>query len=259
MNKVADLARLFDVNKETIKKWCFKFGEHLSPSATVKGQTRFFNEIDLRVFALVNQYWEDDPDYENIHACLNSGCHYSEEYIEFSQLNTSIFQDVTECEYEGDEAWTKGLLLGGMASKNHQIEIARSYKNAADELVEIVRKSHEPYDLAYPIFFSYRHTLELYLKVIGQYNPEKDKKWHYIDKLIDKIEMQYNEKIPQWMRNRLYDFHIIDPSSTSFRDLYEIPIEIQRKDEIWIDFTHLKVVMDKLCIIFEDIIGNLNL
>jgi len=47
MKKVANIARLFDVNKETIKKWCFKFGEHLSPSATVKGQTRFLMKLTL--------------------------------------------------------------------------------------------------------------------------------------------------------------------------------------------------------------------
>jgi len=258
MRQVADIARLFDVKSGTVKKWCHEFGEHLSPSAVVKGKTRKFNDSDLRVFALVYYYWEDDPDYEHIHACLNSRGHEEEEIVEFSFLHSSIFRDADECEYIGDEAWKCGILFADDSPIFSQLAVARSYKTAADALVEALRDSHEPTALAYPIFFTYRHALELYLKVIGRYDPKAGKKMkHSLAMLMDLIEEKYGDKFPTWMRERLSEIHNIDPGSTSFRYFEGTTGAISGRNEIWVDLGHLRFVMDKLCDIFDRVIGKM--
>jgi len=175
MRQVADIAQLFDVKPEVVKKWCHEFEEHLTPTAVVKGKTRHFNDSDLRVFALVHYYWEDDPDYEHIHACLNSGGHEEEVFVEFSLLHSSIFKEADECDYVGDEAWRCGILFADDSPILGQLAIARSYKTAGDTLVEAVKDSSQPTDMAYPIFFNYRHALELYLKILGDYDHKKAK------------------------------------------------------------------------------------
>ena len=257
MRKVADIARLFDVQSETVKKWCYHFGEHLSASATVKAKTRLFDDSDLRIFAMIYYYWEDDPDYEHIHACLNSSQQDCEKFREFSLLHSSIFRNAEHCDYVGDQAWQCGILFSDDSPLFSQIAVAQSYKAAADTLVEAIRSSHQPFNLAYPIFFTYRHSLELYLKILSQYNPKTDKEAHSLDKLIKRIEERYGEKFPTWMRDRLHDFHDIDPGSTSFRYLDQNTGVITGKYEIWVDFGHLKFVMDKLCDVFENVISKL--
>lgn len=133
---------------------------------------------------------------------LYSGSHDEEIYAEFAYKNTSIFQDPTDTDnyYEGEEAWTRGIMIGGLVSKSHDLEIARSYKAAADELIRQVKLSSEPYDLSYPIFFMYRHCIELYLKVVSDYDFNRDGSTHSIDILISKIEDKYNEKLPEWIK-----------------------------------------------------------
>ena len=48
------------------------------------------------MLALVSHYWEEEPDYENIYALLNSGEHYSERYLAIAYVNTPIFQDIPD-------------------------------------------------------------------------------------------------------------------------------------------------------------------
>ena len=74
MRTVSEVARMFDVDRDVVKTWCYHFAEHLSPEATPpKGQERHFTDSDVLVLAVIFYYWEDDPDFEHIHACLNSG------------------------------------------------------------------------------------------------------------------------------------------------------------------------------------------
>jgi DNA-binding transcriptional MerR regulator len=259
MRTVAEIARLFDVEKDTVKNWCYRFADYLSPSATARGKTRLFDDTDLRVLALIYYYWEDNPDYEHIRSLLSSMEYNNEEFLEFGELNTSIFKNASEYDYEGEEAWKRGILIADDTMIFSQIEIARSYKRAADALVNIVQNSCDPCNLAYPIFYTYRHSLELYLKTLSQHNHDTDSEKHYLDKLINTIETKYNEKFPMWMRDRLLEFHSIDPASTAFRYLEGSMGIITGRDEIWIDFTHLQFVMDRLCGIFENVITKLNM
>lgn len=87
MATTAEVARMLDVDRDTVKLSASKFADHLSRKATPpKGGQRHFNESDLRLLALVFYYWEDDPDYEHIHAMLNSGDHEDDRFIEHARL-----------------------------------------------------------------------------------------------------------------------------------------------------------------------------
>ena len=257
MRTVAEIARVLDVEKDTVKKWCFEFGEYLSPSAATKGETRLFDETDLRVLALIGYYWEDSPDCDHIRYHLNCMSYNEEEFIEFSELNTGIFKNPDDYDIEGEEAWKRGILFADDTQIFTQVEIARSYKRAADALVSTVQDSNDPFNLAYPIFYTYRHALELYLKILSGHNHETDTEGHYLNKLIDTIEAKYQERFPIWIRDRLYDFHRMDPGSTAFRYLEGEMGIITERDEIWIEFRHLQFVMDRLCGVFENIINRL--
>ncbi len=48
-----------------------------------------------------------------------------------------------------------------------RIEIARSYHRAANVLWDKANDSGNPFEDCYPVFFAYRHALELYLKMLG--------------------------------------------------------------------------------------------
>lgn len=116
MASISEVAGHLGVSRDTVKTWTHEFAEHLSLTANPsKGKERQFTEADLRVLALVADFWEDDPDFENIHAMLNCGEYNDERFAEFARLRTPLFQEIPE---EIDETWQHGVLVGGMASKN---------------------------------------------------------------------------------------------------------------------------------------------
>ena len=132
MKTVSEIARLFKVDKDTIKNWCFEFSDYLSPSAKLSnGQARAFTESDIRVFALIYYYWEDDPDIEHIRTLLNEEHHFEDMFVEFAYLHTPLFQEPPE---DLDGTWTHGILINGMALRRH-LDVARAYKTAGDALV----------------------------------------------------------------------------------------------------------------------------
>ncbi|NJO72408.1 MAG: MerR family transcriptional regulator [Leptolyngbyaceae cyanobacterium RM1_406_9] len=258
MLSVSEVSKIFDVDRQTIKLWAKHYKEYLSNYASPeKGLGRHFTQLDIQVLALIHQYWEDQPDYENIKCLLSNEAYREDHYREFSLLHISLIQNPCENPYEGSEAWTQGFLIGGMVSKFHQIEIARSYRSAAENLISEVKDSSKPLDYAYPVLFLYRHCLELYLKIILNYAPlGKQVKIHELDELIKNIENRYQKKIPGWMKARLLDFHFLDPKSTSFRYIDAMPNEVSNLDEFWIDFEHLDLIIENLCSVFESFIDN---
>lgn len=261
MRKIADIAKLFDVKTETVKKWCFHFREHLSESATVKGRPRLFTDSDVSILAVIYYYWDDNdnPDYEHVHACLNSREQDCEKFYEFGRLHSSIFKDACECDYEGEEAWRHGILLAHDGPILSQLHVARSYRTAADTLVSAIRDSNEPINVSYPAFFAYRHALELYLKMICEYDPEADKEGHSLSRLVQKIEKKYGEKLPSWMGERLEEVHSLDPGSMSFRYIDKSSGDLTEKFELWVELGHLQFVMHRLLEVFEHIILKLDI
>lgn len=247
MRTIGDVARLLDIDRDIIKGWLKEFREHLSESTRpAAGQTRLFTEADTLALALISEFWEDDPDLENIHAMLNSGEQHSERYVEAVRLNTPVFQEVPD---DLDETWTHGVLLSSMYLRP-MIEVARAYKYAADELVKEALSHQEPHLLDYPIFFTYRHTLELYLKLILDDPTQAKDVGHDLGRLIRAVETKLGGQVSNWTRSRLHEFNDIDPASDLFRYADRSP-EHSRHVEIWVDLCQLKSVMDRLCEAFE--------
>ncbi len=83
------------------------------------------------------------------------------------RLSKRIFRDLDEL-YELDYELMDGIVtIGGIVEWNNRtMQVARAYKWAADELVKNVIQDPEPHLTAFPIFFLYRHTVELYLKAL---------------------------------------------------------------------------------------------
>lgn len=207
-----------------------------------RGQERQFTEADLRALALIADHWEESPDWEHIRAMMNHGDHHHEErFVEFARLHSPVFQDAPE---EIDETWQHGALIGGMAMHDW-IQVARSYKMAADELVRQALAQFEPHEIDYPIFFLYRHSIELYLKAMLQAKPEKN---HDIASLVNLLEGEIGKKFGGWVKDRLMDFDRIDKGSYMFR----YPDSPDAKSpELWVDLHQLKAVMDSLTKAFE--------
>jgi hypothetical protein len=241
MKTVSEVAHLFDVDQDVVKKWCHEFAEHLSPEAKPpKGQKGRCTEPDLRVLAVVFYYWEDTPDYENIHACLNCGDPDDEQFVEFARLHTPIFQEAPDDLTEDSH----GALIQGMASHD-MVRAARSFKTVLDELFRSASSRHEPHDLAYPIFYTCRHVLELYLKILR--GKRRRKRTQNLEDLAKAVEAKYRGKLPPWIKDRILDFHRIDPDSDLFRFADKEP----EACELWIDFAQLQTVMDKICEAFD--------
>jgi DNA-binding transcriptional MerR regulator len=244
MASISEVARLFGVDRDTVKDWVTRFAEHLSLTAsTPNGNARYFDEADLRVLALVAQYWEEHPDFENIHAMLNCGEYNEERFVEFAKKHTPIFQDVPD---EIDETWQHGVVIGGMAMHDRP-QVARAYKMAADALVAGALSRLEAHEIDYPIIFLYRHTVELYLKTLLKTPPEH----HDLNRLIELLEQQEGNKVAHWIGDRVRDFHKIDQQSDTFRYAGSLPY-----DELWVDLHRLKTVMDRLIAAFESHIAS---
>ena len=70
-----DLAELFAVSRETIRRYTSEFKEYLSDSAnpTEQGKHRIYTEDDLQVFALVTRLKAANHSEDDIHATLKAG------------------------------------------------------------------------------------------------------------------------------------------------------------------------------------------
>jgi hypothetical protein len=125
-----------------------------------------------------------------------------------------------------------------------RIEVARAYKYAADELVKEALGCSEPHLLDYPILYTYRHTLELYMKIALDDPEQALELGHNLVALAKAVEQNHGRKVAEWVMIRLQEFNEVDPLSDLFRYGDE-------HVEMWIDFTQLKSVMDSLCEAFE--------
>jgi len=247
MRTIGDISRFLGVARDMIKAWITEFSEYFSEAARpCSGRTRHFTEGDTRLLVLINEYWEDKPDFANILAAINSGEQNAKRFVEFVQLNTPIFQEVPS---DVNETWTHGVLLSSMYVRP-MIEVARSYKYAADELTKEALSFQEPHLLDYPIFFTYRHALELYLKLILDNQAQTLKTGHDLDRLILAVETKLSGKANEWVLTRLREFNKIDPTSDLFRYADRAPKHPQYVD-MWVDLCQLKSVMDRLCDAFE--------
>lgn len=91
-------AKMFDVDRQTIKTWAYVFIDYLSRAANPStGLIRHFTIEDVRVFAYVLMYWEENPDIEYIKIGLNSRSQFEYDNIdEFITGLLPLFRDMPE-------------------------------------------------------------------------------------------------------------------------------------------------------------------
>lgn len=237
MNRtVAETARILGVDTQQAKAWAWTFKEFLSNQANPgKSRPRSFTDSDVLALMLVAFYWEDDPDMEEIRARLGSEDHFDDRFRQLLYRNTPILQEPPE---GLDESWRHGVFLND-GTVDGYLALARSYREGADALLQSALKSGEPRDWGYPVLFAYRHTLELYLKVVGEISVET----HSLERCIAILENHHKERIPSPAREWIAEFDSIDPSGTTFRYADEKSEAALRYAEYWVDFNQLQQAM----------------
>lgn len=166
----------------------------------------------------------------------------------FFDYTKPLFQDPPE---DVEEDWS-GFLIGGMAQTD-EFSLARAYKLAADAVVaKALRSSDLSHEYAYPALFLYRHSIELYLKLVVQ----PDKRTHGITKLARQFRALVRSKmklgVPDWVMKQLAEFAAIDPDSQAFRYASDLTGK-QRllPGEYWVSFSHLRKAASALASGFE--------
>lgn len=234
---VSQAAKVFGVEVALVKRWASMFADHLSESANPrKGVPRAFTDTDMVALCYVWQKWEDQPDVDVITMGLNSEDHFDHRFVEHMYLHTPLLQDPPENE---EEPWRHGFIWSGGHGQG-QFELARNYRYAADRLIEEAIKEQVSYYWLCPVLFTYRHTLELYLKVIGNIN----ERTHSLARCVKLVEERHGQKFPARVKGWIAELDAIDPDpATTFR--YESD-GARNYSERWIDLRHFQFAMRQI-------------
>lgn len=74
MYRVGEVAKLFDINDQTVRVWCKQFADYLGPGANPeKGTTREFTDEDLRVFRYVQYALQRGNTFDEVWSQLSEG------------------------------------------------------------------------------------------------------------------------------------------------------------------------------------------
>lgn len=234
---VAEAAKIVGVGKEQIKGWSRLFREYLNKDASpAQGQERQYDDKDILILLYVGYYWEDHPDIESIKIGLSQENYYEEAFIHELYRHTPLLQDEIP---EVDEPYRYGLMMSpGVYSE--PLEIARSYRSAAELLWQNAMDSGQPRSECYPMLFAYRHTLELYLKILGCVEEHT----HNLLKCMEILEKYHQTKIPAKLKEWIETLHRMDPAGTAHR--YAQSSTNFCMDGNWLDLKHFKFAMDTL-------------
>lgn len=239
MNRtVAQAAKVLGVTTELVKRWAVVFAEHLSSGANpAKGTARAFNDSDLLALLFVGSRWEEEPDLEAIRIGLSSGYQHEEEFVERIYLSTPLLQDPPD---DLDETWRHGVLLSG-GVRHGYFELARNYRHIAESMLETALEADDVYDSAYPVLYAYRHTLELYLKLLGEVKEQT----HSLARCVHLLEKHFNRKVRSPIREWILELESIDPGGTTFRYADESS-GLPPCAEHWFDFLHFRFAMRRV-------------
>ena len=145
-----------------------------------------------------------------------------------------------------EQALDNYVAIGGLIDFIGMKTIADSYKDRADDLVEIAMNNRDiAYQYTYPILFLYRHSLELYLKIIST----DVKKTHKFDNLIqnlrEKAKDRLSTEILRELIRRINEFKELDNRSTRFR------YGNQLGGEYLIDLGQLQMTFNEITLILK--------
>lgn len=136
------------------------------------------------------------------------------------------------------------------AGKMDEIEVARSFADAADRLLAAAAERRESWEAAYPILFCYRHALELYLKALMPNERHGHRLGDFAKSLKPHIEGRYLADQVSWLLDRIAEFDELDPKSTLFRypdgALSSYKAGAQPDPETYVDFRRLRRSVQKM-------------
>jgi HEPN domain-containing protein len=242
MNRtVAQTARVLGVDVQQVKTWAWLFKDQLSSGANpAKGKPRLFTDSDVLALMHVVMHWEERPDLEAIRAGLNCEDHYEDpRYRELLYSHTPLLQEPPE---NLDETWRHGIFLNGGGVEQY-LELARSYRQSAETLLNSALQSGEAREWGYPVLFACRHAVELYLKIIG----ENKELTHSLEDCIRSVEKRLGRRIVSPLREWIAELDKIDPKGTAFRYADDQAGTLTYA-EYWVDFRQLK---HALSLVFE--------
>jgi len=122
---VSQVADIFKIEKDLIKKWSYIFSDYLNPKANPpKGISRKFTRNDINVFASILLSWEDDPDIEAIKYGLNSNDYSDYPFDELKTQVTPFFQEPPD---DIEEYCERGVLFGGLSEHSDIFFLSNSY------------------------------------------------------------------------------------------------------------------------------------
>lgn len=167
------------------------------------------------------------------------------------QMHRPLFEEPSAA-LERHDKWSEpfGFMVGGMANTNYQ-HLGQQYYNAACSLVESIKyKDVADCEIANPVLYLYRHSIELFLKAaMGG-----AAKTHSLETLADEyrifIDDQFAAVCPKWITDRMKELGAIDPNSTAFR--YSMNFDKATRADIPVDgeyhvnLDHLQSVMSVL-------------
>lgn len=140
------------------------------------------------------------------------------------------------------------VAIGGLIDYIGMGTIADSYKNRADDLVEIaINNSDIAYEYTHPILYLYRHSLELYLKIISFDNKRTHKFENLITKLKEKAKGRLSEEILRELIYRIDEFKELDNRSTRFRYGNQLGGEyLINLGQLQLTFNEITIILKKL-------------
>ncbi|MGI1663965.1 hypothetical protein ACRDNQ_17130 [Palleronia sp. KMU-117] len=150
------------------------------------------------------------------------------------QMHRPLFEEPTAA-LERPSQWSEplGFMVGGMANQKYQ-QLGQQYFNAAHYLVESIKHQDvADSEVANPILYLYRHSIELFLKAVML----DAAKTHSLDSLAEEyrafIKEEFDADCPEWIITRMKELGGIDPNSTAFR--YNMTYDKSAKADIPVD------------------------
>ena len=119
-------------------------------------------------------------------------------------------------------------------------------------MLDAALDSGEPLDFAYPVLFAYRHTLELYLKIIG----EIGELTHSLKSCVDLVEKRRGGKIGSPIRDWILELDRMDPKGTAFR-YADAESRAITYEEHWLDLVQFKFAMNRVFEVIDSAILHL--
>lgn len=246
MNRtLSQAAKVIGADAAQVRRWAWQFKDFLSSAANpAKGIGRKYSDDDVLVLCYVCSEWEANPDVEAIRIGLNLGNHQEDAFIEHLYLHTPLLQEPPT---DLDETWRHGILLND-GPRHDCLELARIYRDFAEATLRAALERDDLHGWAYPILFAYRHTLELYLKIIG----EIDEVTHSLRRCLHLVEKRHKTKFGSPMREWILELEQMDPAGTAFR--YADGSASNEYQELWFDFAQFDHAMKKVFTVIDNAI-----